>query len=189
MPHFGMAPPSSKSPSKNCEKAFNDHAWAKSNIIVAVAAGSSDGTSGLRDASDATQRAEVEKFADVIFSSNPNDRDYWLGRRALEPDQIRDRYGALKPCLHGSDAHNALSVGAPEGDRFTWIKGEPIFDSLRQACIVPGGRTYVGNTPPTGATPSQVISKVYRQCRAMGRDADGRTQSRTCGRNRREGLR
>ncbi len=47
-------------------EAFNDHAWAKSNIIVAVAAGSSDGTSGLRDASDATQRAEVEKFADVV---------------------------------------------------------------------------------------------------------------------------
>jgi len=140
--------------------AFNDHAWAKSNILVAVAAGSSDGTSGLRDASDATQRAEVEKFADVIFSSNPNDRDYWLGRRALQPDQIRDRYGALKPCLRGSDAHNALSVGAPEADRFTWIKGEPIFDSLRQACIVPEGRTYVGNTPPIGATPSQVISKV-----------------------------
>ncbi len=48
-------------------EAFYDHAWATSNILVAVAAGTNDGTSGLRDAADATQRAEVEKFA--ILSS------------------------------------------------------------------------------------------------------------------------
>lgn len=34
------------------------------------------------------------------------------------------------------------------------------FDSLKQACIDPDGRAYVGREPPTGAMPSQVISDV-----------------------------
>jgi hypothetical protein len=138
--------------------AFDDHEWARKNILVAVAAGSNDGTSGMKDAADATQRAEVEKFADVIFSSNPKDHEFWLGRGSLEHDDICSRYGALKPCLHGSDAHKSTAVGVPDGDRFTWIKGDPIFDTLRQACIVPDGRAYVGATPPIGATQSQLIS-------------------------------
>ena len=34
------------------------------------------------------------------------------------------------------------------------------FDSLRQACIDPGGRAHVGVEPPASATRSQVISEV-----------------------------
>jgi len=110
----------------------------------------------MTDAADATQRAELQKFADVIFSSNPNDHDYWLGRRPLgSAEEIRRRFDGLKPCLHGCAAHELDAVGAPDGDRFSWIKGDPIFDSLRQACIVPEGRAFVGKSPPTGATPSQ----------------------------------
>ena len=48
----------------------------------------------------------------------------------------------------------------PFGDRFSWIKGELEFDSLRQACIDPRGRSYVGAEPPSLATPSQVISEI-----------------------------
>ena len=50
--------------------------WAKANILVAVAAGTGDGTSGLQDAADKTVREEIEKFAHVIFSSRPGDRDF-----------------------------------------------------------------------------------------------------------------
>ena len=49
---------------------FGQSAWAKRNILVAVAGGSGDGTSGLRDGADATVRQEIESFAHVIFSSN-----------------------------------------------------------------------------------------------------------------------
>ena len=48
-------------------------------------------------------------------------------------------------------------VGEPDGKRYCWLKGSPTFDALRQACISPE-RAYVGETPPSGALPSQVIS-------------------------------
>jgi hypothetical protein len=69
-------------------------------------------------------------------------------------------WGGCKPCLHGSDAHGPDAVGAPELDRHCWIKGELSFESLRQACLEPEGRTFIGATPPRGALPSQVIMAV-----------------------------
>lgn len=134
---------------------FNDFRWARENILVAVAAGA-DGTSGLQDGADATLRREVEKFANVIFSGNPKDRDFWLGKRLPREEFLR-KYACAKPCLHGSDAHAMDRVGEPHGKRFAWIKGAPTFDALRQTCISPE-RAFVGETPPTGASPSQVIS-------------------------------
>lgn len=134
--------------------------WAKKNIVVAVAGGATDGTSGVRDAADQTIRREIESFADVIFASSAAQREFWLGERDLTPTEVRVRYGGLKPCLHGSDAHKLEDVATPFGDRFSWIKGDLEFDALRQACIDPGGRAHVGAEPPASATPSQVIAQI-----------------------------
>jgi len=141
-------------------KAFKESAWANGNILIAIAGGEGDGTSGVRQAADKTIRQELEKFADIIFSSNPAQREFWLGKRTVSLDQLNERYGGCKPCMHGSDAHDLSSIGQPEDERFCWIKGSLTFDSLKQACIDPDGRAYVGREPPTGATPSQVISNV-----------------------------
>ena len=51
-------------------------------------------------------------------------------------------------------------MASPFGNRFSWIKGGLEFDALRQACIDPDGRAYVGEQPPRSAMPSQVISHV-----------------------------
>jgi hypothetical protein len=67
-------------------------------------------------------------------------------------------WGRRKPCLHGSDAHKLEDVASAFGDRF-WVKGGLEFDAIRQACIDPEGRAYVGEQPPRSA-PSQVISHV-----------------------------
>lgn len=134
---------------------FTEFGWARDNILVAVAAGA-DGTSGMKDGADATLRREVEKFAKAIFSGNPKDRDFWLGT-TLAAEEFTRKYGSEKPCLHGSDAHSIERVGEPDGKRYCWLKGAPTFDALRQACISPE-RAYVGETPPSGALPSQVIS-------------------------------
>jgi hypothetical protein len=141
-------------------EVFSESGWAKKNILIAVAGGATDGTSGVREAADQTIRREIEGFAHVIFAGSPAQREFWLGQRDLSSDEIRARYGGLKPCLHGSDAHKLDDVASPFGDRFSWIKGGLEFDSLRQACIDPGGRAHVGAEPPASATPSQVISEV-----------------------------
>lgn len=145
---------------RQLREVFGESGWAKKNIVIAVAGGATDGTSGVREAADQTIRREIEGFADVIFASSQAQREFWLGQRDLDPKEIRTRYGGLKPCLHGSDAHKLEDVATPFGDRFSWIKGGLEFDSLRQACIDPRGRAHVGAEPPTSATPSQVISEI-----------------------------
>jgi energy-coupling factor transporter ATP-binding protein EcfA2 len=142
------------------KQVYTASAWAHQNILIAVAGSETDGTSGVRDAADATLRQEVEKFAHVIFASSPAQREFWLGRRSFTEEELRVRYGGLKPCMHGSDAHEARTVGVPDGDRYSWIKGALAFDSIRQACIDPAGRSFVGDEPPVNATPSQVITAV-----------------------------
>ena len=159
----------------NLRTVYRESAWAQENILVAVAGSETDGTSGVRDGADATLRKEVEKFAHIILASSAAQREFWLGLRALSPDEIRARYGNLKPCIHGSDAHELNCVGAPDGNRYTWIKGVPAFDTLRQACIDPAGRAYVGEEPPLHATPSQVIAACGDQGCSMGGDVGSRT--------------
>lgn len=141
-------------------EVFSESGWAKQNILIAVAGGATDGTSGVREAADQTIRREIESFAHVIFASSSGQREFWLGQKDLGLDEMRARYGGLKPCLHGSDAHKLDDVASPFGDRFSWIKGGLEFDSLRQACIDPAGRAHVGAEPPASATPSQVISGI-----------------------------
>jgi hypothetical protein len=139
---------------------YHESAWAQANILVAVAGSEGDGTSGVREPADTTLRQEVEGFAHVIFASSAQQRDFWLGLGALPESDILAKYNALKPCMHGCDAHENRKVGVPDGDRYSWVKGAIAFDTLRQACIDPRGRAYVGTEPPISAPSSQVIASV-----------------------------
>jgi len=145
----------------NLIQAHRGMSWAAENIVIAVAGGA-DGTSGLKDAADATLREEIEKAAHAIFASSLNQRDFWLGQGKASVKELVERYGGLKPCIWGSDAHELAHVGKPAEDRFCWIKGTPMFDALRQACIDPD-RAYVGPSAPSWVAPSQIIDQVALQ--------------------------
>lgn len=134
--------------------AYGKSDWAKAHILIAVSGTETDGTSGMRDRSDQTLREEMEHFADIIFASSEAQRDFWLGSKAASLDELKERYRGAKPCLHGCDAHNLSTIGAPDGDCYSWVKGDIRFDALRQACIDPAGR-------------------------ALGSDASNRAESRT----------
>lgn len=134
--------------------------WARENVLIAVS-GAADGTSGIRDGADATLREGIERRAQLIFSGNPGDRDFWLGLKASDStERIKARFGSLKPVIWGSDAHALAKVAKPDHDRFCWIKGGPDFDTLRQACIEPR-RAFVGAAPPVTGTPSQTIAEIH----------------------------
>lgn len=139
-------------------EAYRGMAWAKENILIAVAGGS-DGTSGVKDAADTIMRQEIEKAAHIIFAGSLKQRDFWLGRGASTEQELQQRYDGAKPCLWGSDAHELARIGKPDENRLCWIKGKPTFDSLRQACIDPE-RAYVGPMPPSPAFDSQIIEGV-----------------------------
>jgi hypothetical protein len=142
------------------KQIYIESSWAKQNVLIAVAGSETDGTSGVRDSADTTLRQEVEKFSHIIFASSEAQREFWLGRRSAAESELKERFGGLKPCMHGIDAHEIRTVGVPDGNRYSWIKGAREFDALRQACIDPDGRAFVGVDPPSRATPSQVIATV-----------------------------
>ncbi len=135
---------------------FEQDAWMRQNVLVAVAAGN-DGLGGLAaDGGFRALREELGRFADIIFSGQPGDRIYWLGKH---PD-FEANGQTPKPCLQGSDAHGLDAVLRPDSDRFTWIRGEPTFDALRQALVEPERRAYVGDAPPSGPVASSVIRSL-----------------------------
>jgi hypothetical protein len=141
--------------------AWKDSAWVQQNTLVAVAGRSADGTAGLQeDGSFTALRREIETFAHIIFSAQPQQREFWLGKGTVTAEELSIKWGGRKPCLHGSDAHKNDKVGKPDLDRFCWIKGDLTFESLCQACIEPEGRAFVGSEPRRGALPSQTIERV-----------------------------
>jgi ABC-type lipoprotein export system ATPase subunit len=139
-------------------QVYREMSWAQENIIIAVS-GNADGTSGVKDAADNVIRKEMEKAAHAIFAGSLKQRDFWLGYGAASIEELRKDYNGAKPCLWGCDAHSLERVGNPDEDRFCWVKGNPTFDALRQACIDPE-RAYVGVSPPAPALESQVIDQV-----------------------------
>lgn len=143
-------------------QALSKNEWVKKNTLIAVAGGEKDGTSGLRDAtaSFAAQRKNVEGLAHIVFSANPKQIRFWLGKEAASVEELESQYNGCKPCLHGSDAHSAAKAGQPDGERLCWIKGDLAFDSLRQACIEPEERVFIGAEPPRGALDSHTINSV-----------------------------
>jgi ABC-type lipoprotein export system ATPase subunit len=143
------------------QKRWNEDPWVRANCLVAVSGGSNDGTAGLSgDGSYQATRQEIERFAHIIFASQPKQRDFWLGRGLVTMQELEEKCGGLKPCLHGSDAHTQAKVGVPFEKRYSWIKGDLTFESLRQACIEPENRAIVAPVPPSGALPSNVITQV-----------------------------
>lgn len=90
------------------KQAWSKNEWIKKNTLIAVAGGEKDGTSGLRDvtASFAAQRKNVEGLAHIIFSANPKQVRFWLGKESATVEELESQYNGCKPCLHGSDAHS-----------------------------------------------------------------------------------
>lgn len=144
------------------ESLYDSSTWAKDNLLVGVAAGEGDGTSGLRtdDDSFAAIRRNLERFSHIIFSGKPSDVQFWTGKRADSEAVLQERYRGKKVCLHGSDAHEAEDLGVPNGDRFCWLKGDPTFETVRMASMSPETRAHIGATDPLEGYRSGRISHV-----------------------------
>jgi energy-coupling factor transporter ATP-binding protein EcfA2 len=143
------------------ERLLTEDAWARRNLVFAVAAGQGDGTSGLQNEGGFTAlRQRIERLAHVIFSSRPGDAAFWLGEGVLSGAAIEAKYGAIKPCLHGSDAHSSSQLGAPAQDRFTWIKGDPNFAAMSMVRLAPASRVAIGPNPPGDERATRRITRI-----------------------------
>jgi hypothetical protein len=144
---------------------FRSEKWMQKYCLVAVSGSSIDGTAGLQDDdSYAATRREIERFAHVIFASTPSQRDFWLGKSPNNDRETIERtYGSLKPCLHGSDAHREERIASPDLGRYCWIKGDLIFESLRQVVIEPEERVWIGETMPNHNSPTFSITSIQTE--------------------------
>lgn len=131
------------------KRLFQRDAKYGQKCLVGVAAGK-DGASGMQspDGAFAAYRQGLERFAHFIFTGNDADREFWLGRGVDDEETLSKKYGGLKLCLHGSDAHEKAKLGRPDKDRFCWLKGDPIFDTLWQAMLAPERRANIGAASP-----------------------------------------
>ncbi len=147
---------------ENLQEAWKDSMWAQENCLIAVSGSGRDGTSGLQGDGRQweTTRKNIERFAHIVFSANPKQIDFFLGRGAASIDDLEKKWGGRKPCLHGSDAHEADRVGVPNQARRCWLNGDLTFETLRQAVIDPEGRVYIGEMPPRGALPGNCMRTV-----------------------------
>ena len=146
---------------ENLRKQLRTDGWASKHVLVAVAGGQRDGTSGIRDEAGgfAARRQSIEALAAIVFSGNPKQAQFWSGEGVSSEHELELVYGGVKLCLHGSDAHDASQLGVPDKDRFCWINGDPTFDTLRLACLSPTTRAHIGLEPPNAAnTHGRIVS-------------------------------
>lgn len=150
---------------RKLKEIFSKDEDLRRRSIVVVSNSGDDGNSGIPHSSLASTREEIYRFADSIFSGNPSDRDYFLGFGVDSKEEVIRKCASLKPCIHGSDAHNLEGVCKPcakrgaDGHncstrptdcemRFCWIKADPTFDGLKQIIYEPDERVRIQSESP-----------------------------------------
>ena len=101
-------------------------------------------------------KEKLTNAADILGSSNEKQRMFFLCKdEKFTPEQYEEWFGGPKPCIKGSDTHNAThEIGrlkdheSKPTDKYCWIKADPTFDGLKQILIEPEDRIFIGATPP-----------------------------------------
>jgi ABC-type lipoprotein export system ATPase subunit len=94
--------------------------------------------------------------ADILGSGNKKQADFFLWKdTAYSEADYKKWFGKRKPCIKGSDSHNANDeIGrlkdhnSKPTDRYCWIKADPTFIGLQQIVNEPEDRVFIGALPP-----------------------------------------
>jgi len=123
----------------------------RENYLVVGVEDSPGGLSELPYAQLGHLRTEIYRKCHIIESSNEQTRDFWLGKSdKISEAELVQRFGYLKPCLHGSDAHCFERLCKPVEDKFCWIKAAPSFEGLKQIVYEPEERVRIQSESPEG---------------------------------------
>ena len=162
---------------EDLKKLFKKDQVLRDNSLVVVSNSNRDGASGIQHSSLASSREEIYRFSDLIFSSNPKDREYFLGQGTDNEEVLFRKYGGLKACVHGSDAHDLDQICKPcairskighsciknTSDcemRHCWVKADPTFEGLRQITFEPDERVKIQSQDPTSLKSNYCIESV-----------------------------
>lgn len=151
---------------ENLEEIFAD-AQIRENVIIVLANGSNDGVSGLGNLSknnaisDLTMlREELVYFSDLIFTGTTGDISHYLGKGALSKGDIIKKYGKLKACIHGSDAHENSKLFEPSMQKYCWIKADCTWNGFKQVIYEPEDRVNIGSILPDLKQDYNIIDKI-----------------------------
>lgn len=150
-------------------KLFKEKPNLKENSIIAVS-NSNDGASALQkhyklfeneNGSLDGVRRNIYVLSDVIFSGNPTDREFFLGKKSgCNEEVVIKQCGSLKPCIHGSDAHSEDKLFRPDKNRFCWIKSDLTFEGLKQVICEPEDRVKIQGNKPEEKSGYHVIKTI-----------------------------
>ena len=143
------------------QKVLDENYELRKNTIIVVSNSNQDGASAMQkhydlfeDESgslDATRQA-IYKLSHMIFSSNKNDQKFFLGLKdGMNKENVIQKCGSLKPCIHGSDAHREDKLFKPNQNRYCWIKSNPTFEGLKQVIYEPKYRVAIQENKPNEA--------------------------------------
>lgn len=121
----------------------------RDNYLVVGVEDSPGGLSELPYAQLGHLRTEIYRKCHIIESSNEQTRKFWLGKSGkVSEGELIQRFGYLKPCIHGSDAHCFEKLCKPAEDKFCWIKADPTFEGLKQITYEPEERIRIQSESP-----------------------------------------
>lgn len=110
---------------------------------------------------DYLARKNLLQSAHGMFCGQASTIAWCLGRhQEMNEDAFKAEFGALKPCVHGSDAHAIADLCKPKEDKFCWIKADPTFEGLRQLIYEPADRVYVGPSAPLYHDEARVLQSI-----------------------------
>ena len=114
-------------------------------------------------------KKKIYQHSHAFFTSNPNTREFALGRKhGTEEDYLKE-FKSFKPCFVGSDSHSIEDIEQKLGQwdiqrhdqsRITWIKALTTFDGLRQTLFEPETRVSIQSTRPEPKPDMHVISSI-----------------------------
>lgn len=107
---------------------------------------------------DYVTRKNLYQQCNLLMTSNSCTRS-WALAKGNEVKFISE-FGALKPCIWGSDAHDYESMFAPTNNKYCWIKAEPTFEGLRQILYEPESRVRIQSDYPSNKDAHQIIDHI-----------------------------
>ena len=105
-------------------------------------------------------RKVIIQSSDFLFAANPKTVEWALGRKSASIAEFQNEFKTLKPCLHGSDAHDYDRLFKPDKDRYCWIKADTTFEGLRQILFEPEGRVRIQRDNPQESEPYAKSNKL-----------------------------
>ncbi len=151
------------------------------NTLLVVSNSNKDGASAIQRHFDLFENEEgaldglrksIYHISHAVFSANPKDIKYFLGKRLegtdgyneevykAEVSKVKAERGSLKPCIVGCDAHTEADMF----ERFTWVKSDLTFEGLRQICLEPEQRVRIQKELPDYKEGKLIIDRVRFIC-------------------------